>query len=344
MSQLILINPNSYRNSSLPKTTVTTLVVSTVLTAFKFKILRTTEDKMDFQSSASPENDERAGGSENERPPPPPDVPPLTPDSTETNPDFIKAEMSFYTTPHTEEYRTGVYDSLKAIQTQCLNDFNTYCPASTLAPDTRKPIIFLHHELHTAKSVSGEFPKTNSRNLRSRRLHDSKHRDDHSPDRSGPSDGDAPPPPPPRPNDKDDDEEHHRPDDHDHEDDRHHHHGPRGPPHHHVDRDTLFAGSLGYGLTGDTCMNLNFKQLSPDCQSSISELRTMRESFWREDNQVARGGPHRHRYEPDNFWINYLAIVAFILACRHRQTIRTMRLIRAIVANPALAAQGKQYT
>lgn len=91
-------------------------------------------------------------------------------------------------------------------------------------------------------------------------------------------------------------------------------------------------------------MNLNFKQLSPDCQSAISELRTMRESFWREDNQVARGGPHRHRYEPDNFWINYLAIIAFMLACRHRQTIRTVRLIRAIVANPALAAQGKQYT
>lgn len=264
------------------------------------------------------------GDSSNEMPPPP-DAPPLTPDLSETNPDFLRAEMSFYTTPHTEEYRNGVYGTLKAIQTQCLNDFSTFCPS------TGNGVLFPQQVLHTAKSVSGQFRQTKPGNLRNRRLIDSRHHDDQSPDHRGPGDG------PPNPDDKDDVDELHRHDDHG--DERHHHGGP-GCPHHHMDKDKLFTGALGYGDTGDVCMTVNFEKLSPECQSSISELRTMRKSFWREDNFAARSANHRHRNDDDNCWVGYVVIIAVLLICRNRYQRHTMRIIKALRANPALLAQG----
>ena len=300
------------------------LATSIELKAFDYKTFQTIANKMDHELYPTQRDIPKTGVSSNEVPPPP-DAPPLTPDLSETNPDFLRAEMSFYTTPHTEEYRNGVYGTLKAIQTQCLNDFSTFCPS------TGNGVLFPQQVLHTAKSVSGRFRQTKPGNLRNRRLIDSRHHDDHSPDHRGPGDG------PPNPDDEDDEDEHHRHDDHG--DDRHHHGGP-GCPHHHMDKDKLFTGALGYGDTGDVCMTVNFEKLSPECQSSISELRTMRNTFWREDNFAARSANHRHRNDDDNCWVGHVVIIAVLLICRNRYQRHTMRIIKALRANPALLAQG----
>lgn len=50
-----------------------------------------------------------------------------TADGFETNPDIIRSEMMFYTTPSTEKYMDVAYDSLVNIQNQCAYDYQNYC-------------------------------------------------------------------------------------------------------------------------------------------------------------------------------------------------------------------------
>jgi hypothetical protein len=55
-------------------------------------------------------------------------------DVNEINPDIVKAEMSFYSTPHTEDYRPVVYKTLKNIEKTCAADFTTLCaPSNSIA-------------------------------------------------------------------------------------------------------------------------------------------------------------------------------------------------------------------
>lgn len=58
----------------------------------------------------------------------------IQPDIYETNPDIIKAELSFYTTPHSADYGQAVYYTLKNIETTCAYDYTKFCsvPSTTV--------------------------------------------------------------------------------------------------------------------------------------------------------------------------------------------------------------------
>ena len=49
----------------------------------------------------------------------------------ETNPAILRAELSFYSGPHSEDYEKDVYSTLKKIELTCANDYDTICSAFT---------------------------------------------------------------------------------------------------------------------------------------------------------------------------------------------------------------------
>ena len=49
----------------------------------------------------------------------------------ETNPAILRAELSFYSGPHSEDYENDVYSTLKKIELTCANDYDTICSAFT---------------------------------------------------------------------------------------------------------------------------------------------------------------------------------------------------------------------
>ena len=56
------------------------------------------------------------------------------PDAFESNPEIVKAELSFYSTPHTEDFGESVYSTLKAIEQNCAVDYVTMCAAPAVDP------------------------------------------------------------------------------------------------------------------------------------------------------------------------------------------------------------------
>ena len=122
----------------------------------------------------------------------------------------------------------------------------------------------------------------------------------------------------------------------------------RGPPHSPVMDDYLFVGSLGYGDAGDMCMYDNFQKLAAPCQSSIADLHSLRQQYWKEET-MARNG--RGDY---SFFLSGVFVVLFVGLCilcrsycnhmaKERQTkMDTLATLALIDADPALKAQCKK--
>lgn len=80
----------------------------------------------------------REGEGNNPDPMDPSDIPEeefTTSDYYETNPQILKAELSFYSTPHTKDYEEAVYGTLKNIEMTCVDDYSTIC-APTIEPSS----------------------------------------------------------------------------------------------------------------------------------------------------------------------------------------------------------------
>ena len=52
-------------------------------------------------------------------------------DLFETDPNMVKAELDFFSTPHTYEYRDLAYGAIKNIQETCTYDFKSYCTSQS---------------------------------------------------------------------------------------------------------------------------------------------------------------------------------------------------------------------
>ena len=324
-------------------------------------------------------------------------------DNLESNPDIVKAELSFYKTPHIRDYEEAVYSTLKSIELTCAVDFASMCDVSV---DTAQPAIdpisfglsnrkILAHakSLSQSETAIGEdtvniresimvnrqgeqednAPKV-YKNLRGKNglssseyfnivgLIDKKSKDDKGEidhlERKGEDElkhrGEHHAP---RPN-----SEHHYPDgfwsavagDEEDSEDEGNHHGHkdhdrrRGPPHSRGREDYLFVGSLGYGDAGDMCMYDNFQKLAAPCQSSIADLHSLRQQYWKEET-MARNGRGDH-----SFFLSGVFVVLFVGLCilrrsycshmaKERQTkMDTLATLALIDADPALKAQCKK--
>ena len=279
-------------------------------------------------------------------PPSEPNVPPVpseqnSPDSLETNPDILRAEESFYVTPHIKHYEEAVYDNLRLIQYTCAIDIGMKCTPTNLV-DVRTMDAFRQEVL--TNLIEGR--SVNEANLRGyRRLtshedernHKGNHGDYHHNDRedgknSDPHDGSD--------NENEDGHEH----DHDHNEDGHNHDHRRHR--HHRDRpnegDYLFMGSLGYGSSGDTCLYQNYEQLAPACQSSIADLHMLRSQYWNEEQRT--DVMMRNMGDLGVYYMFVTIVYLFIIAYVYRRASSSRKInsamFSAIMANPALKQQG----
>lgn len=269
---------------------------------------------------------------------------PSQPDYLETNAEVVKAELSFYATPHTADYGEAVYDTLKNIESTCANDYAKFCSLPTptvMSLEFMRRRVLAHassnersvnhamerkhimsHGMHIPVDDTPENP-IKSRNLKGRcDEEDQKHKDDFV-SRHGEV-----------PNDTGKRSSV--------DDSNNHHWGPPPPP---AQEDTLFEGSLGYGLMGDMCIYQNFENLVPSCQSSVADLHMLRSQYWEEESQWNgrmghRGRPHQMSF----FWVlitmGFFFGIGISLRRRRLANKDTRAILKAIQANPALAAQG----
>lgn len=269
------------------------------------------------------------------------------PDSLETNTEIVKAEMSFYTTPHSADYGEVVYYTLKNIETTCANDYAKLCSLPTpsvmsfefmrrrvlahATPSDRSDIAakrinrimegkhIMSHGMHIPVDDTPEGP-VRSRKLRgkcggerehARGIDDINNEEDR--DRSSADDSNV---------------------------------GQWGPPPPPIEEDTLFEGSLGYGLMGDMCMYQNFENLAPSCQSSVADLHMLRSQYWEEESFANGRMGNRGRPHGMFVFLWVLIMIGFSLgigiSLRRRRLAKkdTRAILNAIRANPALAAQG----
>lgn len=89
-------------------------------------------------------------------------------------------------------------------------------------------------------------------------------------------------------------------------------------------------------------MYQNFESLMPNCQSSVGDLFMLRNQYWEEESFVnSRRGP------PKEFFLLWVLLlmgislaVGISLRRRRHGMKETRAILKAIQANPALAAQG----
>jgi len=123
--------------------------------------------------------------------------------------------------------------------------------------------------------------------------------DPHPPPPPGPHDPHPPHPPvPPHNHDSDSDSDDEDGDEDDASPKKHHQHHP-----HHSDEpreerhqleDSYFAGSLGFGASGDYCLYENVQDLSPPCAQAIGNVYALREQYWTSYNEAQEAGHHHH--------------------------------------------------
>jgi hypothetical protein len=283
------------------------------------------------------------------------------PDDFEANAEIIKAELSFYATPHTADYKEAVYYTLKNIETTCSNDYAKFCSLPTptvMSFEFMRRRVLAHASPSDTSDVSTKrinhimegkrimshgmhIPVDNipGSPMKSRKLRGGcGHEEDRNKgyhERNGPLVS---------PHDE-------LPDDADNKEDRdgfsadnsnNRHWGPPPPP---IEEDTFFEGSLGYGFMGDMCMYQNFENLAPSCQSSVADLHMLRSQYWAEESLAnSRMGSRGHSHGMCVFWV--LIMIGFFLgigiSLRRRRLAKkdTRAILNAIQANPALAAQG----
>lgn len=100
--------------------------------------------------------------------------------------------------------------------------------------------------------------------------------------------------------------------------------------------DELFMGGLGYGNSGNTCMNQNYENLAPDCRYAVDNVYQARMLYWQAVTDYGNG-----RNEGSNrgliyaMWIYHsLAFLTCILYYCHVRS-------ETAQAKRALAAQGE---
>lgn len=273
---------------------------------------------------------------------------PSKPDFLETNAEIVKAELSFYATPHTADYGEAVYYTLKNIETTCSNDYAKFCSLPTptvMSLDFMKRRVLAHassnersvnhamerkhimsHGMHIPVDNTPESP-IKSRNLKGRCGDEDQKRKEDFVSRHGEV-----------PNDKEDSDR-----SSDKEDSNSRHWGPPPPP---AQEDTLFEGSLGYGFMGDMCIYQNFENLAPSCQSSVADLHMLRSQYWEEESQWNGRMGHRGRPHQMSAFLWVLIMMGFFFGIgislrRRRLAMKDTRaILNAIQANPALTAQG----
>jgi hypothetical protein len=290
----------------------------------------------------------------------PDEIVPSQPDDLEPNAEIVKAELSFYATPHTADYKEAVYFTLKNIETTCANDYVKFCSLPTptvMSFEFMKRRVLAHaspsdtsdistkrinrimegkrimsHGMHIpVDNIPGS--PTKSRKLRGGCGNEEDRRKGYhersdalvSPHGELPSDAD------------------YEVDREPAEDSNNRHWGPPPPP---IEEDTYFEGSLGYGFMGDMCIYQNFENLAPSCQSSVADLHMLRSQYWEEESVANNrmGGMGRPHQMCVFLWV--LIMISFSLgigiSLRRRRHAKkdTRAILNAIRANPTLAAQG----
>lgn len=291
--------------------------------------------------------------------------------------EVVKAEMSFYSTPHTEEFKRPVYETLKRIQDSCHDDFVEKCSGAN-SLRRGNPLNQRHLSAIFSKMDHQRERDSFSRHSDIQYLNRAPEHDGQDQDQDGPPDGQRdrnPPGPgrgegeriPPPPNaggpqnpeipstrrgswgshdgedsDSDDEEDghdhdHHGRDHHDHHHDDHHHH-------HQIEEDVWFSGSLGFGQDGDTCLYENFAKVSNQCQYAVQDLHELRSTYWQQEVNSREGPPMGH---PCFFFFIVSAAFIVFLVFYNLKTRKMRKLNRAVMdaieSNPHLRAQGNAY-
>jgi hypothetical protein len=102
---------------------------------------------------------------------------------------------------------------------------------------------------------------------------------------------------------------------------------------HRVPKDDLFAGSIGYGEYGDSCIYQNIDNLSQPCFNAVQDLYVLREQYWEEEQQI-QNHQHGHFFVLLMF---FLLISAMIRKCiYHKRNKKVESLLKVINANPSL--------
>lgn len=302
-------------------------------------------------TSTSPLSNGDDGATVTYEPPSDPIAPTPTIDTLEANLNFVKAEESFFVTPHSKYYEETVQGTLNEIGASCASDFALKCTVTSSEEAYQETLDTLRRKVLT-KMMEGRV--VNEANLRgSRRLtshRDERNHQDNHEDRHHGGRGDGNPSDPHDGSDNDNESEDghdgdHDQDGHHHGGDDHHHDHDRDHRRHRHDRDRsdeLFMGSLGYGSIGDTCLYQNFEQLAPSCQSSIADLHMLRSQYWEEEMRMD------DMSRDNGFEVYHIAIVLmyfFVALYAYRKASATRKInntiFATIMANPALKQQGE---
>lgn len=252
--------------------------------------------------------------------------------------EVVKAEISFYSTPHTEEFKRPVYDTLMHIKDSCHEDFVAKCSIANSLRRGENPPKQRH--LSAIIVEDHRYPKTSGPERREQvRIHP-------VPKSAvgfrGPAsiDGDSD-------SDKEEDGHDHDHHDHDHHDHDHHghdHHDHHHDDHHHhhqIEEDVWFTGSLGFGQDGDTCLYENFPVLSNQCQLAVRDLHSLRSTYWEQEVHSREGPPMGH---PCFLCVLVPAAFFFFIVFYNLKTRKMRKVNRAVMnaieSNPQLRAQG----
>jgi hypothetical protein len=261
--------------------------------------------------------------------------------------EVVKAEMSFYSTPHTEEFKRPVYDNLKRIQDSCRDDFVVKCSGPNNLRRGENPVKQRHLSaiITEMDTKIGSGTEKGSGNEKGSRIPPAPHSGDtQSPEipntgrgswGSGFNDGDS---------DSDDEEEGHDHDHHGHDHHGHDHHDHDHHDHHHhhqIEEDVWFSGSLGFGQDGDMCLYENFPKVSSQCQLAVRDLHALRSTYWQQELNSREGPPMGH---PCFLFLLVSAAFLFFLVFYNLKTRKMRKLNRAVMdaieSNPHLRAQG----
>jgi hypothetical protein len=290
--------------------------------------------------------------------------------------EVVKAEMSFYSTPHTEEFKRPVYDTLKRIQDSCHDDFVARCIGANslrrgdnqLKQRHLSAIIsemenrrdrggIIRDSAFKALYVSGspiddlgsqyDKPVPSTEEKGSRIPPGSNSGGPQSPEipntgraswGAGFNDGDS---------DSDNEEDGHSRDHHGHDHRGHDHHDHDHHDHHHhhqIEEDVWFSGSLGFGQDGDMCLYENLPKVSNQCQFAVRDLHALRSTYWQQEVNSREGPPMGH---PCFLFVLVSAALLFFLVFYNLKTRKMRKLNRAVMdaieSNPQLRAQGTSY-
>lgn len=265
--------------------------------------------------------------------------------------EVVKAELSFYTTRHTEEFKRPVYDTLTRIQESCRADFASQCSVSKNVRRGENPLkqrhlsaIFAKMDYHRERDDLTQYDRVQGQNSHGRGS-----AEEESPDRvspppeaggrwdNGPIDGGD--------SDSDDEEDEHDHDHHDHDHHGHDHHDHDHHDHHHdgrrhIESDVWFQGSLGFGHDGDICLYENFHKISPECQFAVRDLHELRGTYWQQEVDAREGPPPGHACFLFGFISLALLLSLIFYNLKTRKMRQQTRAVMDAMTNCQSRAQG----